>query len=131
LPNCTILGDVSLEKVAEYYDKASVFCLPTKREPFGIVFIEAMLNRLAIVTSSIGATPELVVNNENGYRLNYEASEYAVTLIRLLNDPLTLKTFGDRSYLIAKQSYTWDLVGELIAQNINNAMTVQPTSELV
>ena len=81
LKNCHALGKVSLEEVANHYNKASVFCLPTKREPFGVVFIEAMVNRLAIVTNTIGATPELVFNDKNGYRLAYDATEYAEALL--------------------------------------------------
>jgi glycosyltransferase involved in cell wall biosynthesis len=128
--NCFIAGDISLNEVAQYYKKASVFCLPTKREPFGVVFIEAMLNRLAIVTNDVGATPELVVNNENGFRLKYDAAEYARTLIKLLKDPDLCKSFGEYSYQIAKQTYTWNYVGELFSNNINEALKNRSTSEL-
>jgi len=123
LKNCHVLGKVPLDEVADCYNKASLFCLPTRREPFGVVFIEAMLNRLAIVTNTVGATPELVINNENGYRLNYDAAEYAQTLITLLNDPDLCERLGNKSYTLAKQTYTWDNVGDLIAKNINEAVS--------
>ena len=123
VPNCNVVGDVSLEDVAAYYKKASLFCLPTKREPFGIVFIEAMLNRLAIVTNDMGATPELVRNNENGFLLNHDASEYAKTLVKLLSDPVLCEQFGERSYQMAIKTYTWDNVGSIISNAIK---TIEP-----
>ena len=42
LPNCKIVGEIPVEHVSQYYNLASVFCMPTMREPFGIVFVEAM-----------------------------------------------------------------------------------------
>lgn len=121
--NCHVLGKVPLDEVARCYKQATVFCLPTKREPFGVVFIEAMLNRLAIVTNTVGATPELVINSENGYRLNFNAEEYAQVLIKLLNDPALCEQLGNRSYTLAKQTYTWDNVGKLISKNINQVIS--------
>lgn len=121
--NCNVYGKVPLQEVAVCYNKASVFCLPTKREPFGVVFIEAMLNRLAIVTNTVGATPDLVINDKNGYRLNYDAKEYAATLITLLNNPDKCEELGANSYRYANQAYTWDHVGQLISKNINEALT--------
>jgi glycosyltransferase involved in cell wall biosynthesis len=125
LKNCFIMGEVTLEEIAEYYNKASVFCLPTKREPFGVVFIEAMLNQLPIITNTVGATPDLVINNENGFRLNNDANEYAEALIMLLNDPDKCEQFGKRSYQIAKETYTWDNVGNLMASAIQEELSNQ------
>ena len=40
LRNCNIVGRVPLEQMRNYYAQASVFCLPSLVEPFGIVFVE-------------------------------------------------------------------------------------------
>jgi glycosyltransferase involved in cell wall biosynthesis len=118
LSGCEIIGDVPVDKVSDYYNKASVFCLPTKREPFGIVFIEAMLHKLAIVTNSVGATPEFVISDKNGYIVNFNAKEYADVLIDLLLNPEKCEAFGNASYQIALGSYTWDNTGKFIAEFI-------------
>jgi glycosyltransferase involved in cell wall biosynthesis len=128
--NCTVVENVPVEQVSAYYNEASVFCLPTKREPFGIVFIEAMLNHLPIVTNSIGATPELVLNNENGFRLNYDAREYADTLIQLLNDPIRCEQMGERSYQLAQANYTWDNTGRLIGKYIKEKLASRGTIQI-
>ena len=44
VPNCEIVGRVPVDKVAGYYPRASVRCLPSRLEPFGIVCIEAYLH---------------------------------------------------------------------------------------
>lgn len=116
--NSVIKGEISLEEVAEEYNKASVFCMPTIREPFGIVFLEAMFNRLPVVTNDTGATRYLVKTGENGYLLKHNAEEYAKVLIELLNDPDRCEKFGNRSYSIAAENYTWTNVGNLMAKHI-------------
>jgi len=124
LPNCTIIKDAHIDTIGEYYNQASVFCLPTKREPFGIVFVEAMLNRLPIVTNTVGATPELVINDENGYRIEYSVKDYANALINLLNNPDKCEKFGERSYQIAIHNYTWENTGNLLSKYIKEHLTV-------
>jgi glycosyltransferase involved in cell wall biosynthesis len=112
--NCEVVGEVSLQEVARRYNKATVFCLPTRREPFGIVFLEAMFNKLPIVTNNMGATPYLVIPGKNGYLLNNDIDQYAKALTELLKDPAKCRTFGESSYAIASESYTWDNVGRLM-----------------
>jgi glycosyltransferase involved in cell wall biosynthesis len=119
VPNCTVYGELSLKEVAEHYQKASVFCLPTLREPFGIVFIEAMFNKLPIVTNNMGAAPYLVTER-NGYRLENKVEEYTSALIQLLNDPARCEALGEESFRIASELYTWSNVATLMAKYINN-----------
>jgi glycosyltransferase involved in cell wall biosynthesis len=106
-----------LAEVARHYERASVFCLPTVREPFGIVFIEAMFNRLPIVTNNMGAAPYLVTP-KNGYIIENNADDYCKALVSLLNDPAKCEDFGNESLRIAQGAYTWKNVGNQMARYI-------------
>jgi len=55
----TFLGDVSRTRLAEEYRRASVFCLPSVQEGFGIVLLEAMAAAKPIVASRAAAIPEV------------------------------------------------------------------------
>lgn len=121
-PGVSVVGKVPLEQVAGFYNRASVFCMPTKREPFGVVFIEAMLSYLPVVTSNIGAIPELIQDGVNGYKLKSDPVLYANRLIELLNDPEKCRNFGHTAFEIADKKYRWDNVGQLIAKAINSAL---------
>ena len=122
-PGVIVVGKVPLEQVAGYYNNASVFCMPTKREPFGVVFIEAMLSYLPVVTSNIGAIPEFIQDGINGYKLNSDAGLYAMRLIELLQDSEKCRRFGEAAFQIADKKYRWDNVGRLIASAINSSLT--------
>jgi glycosyltransferase involved in cell wall biosynthesis len=54
------LGDVSQAALAEEYNRADIFCLPSVQEGFGIVFLEAMAAGKAIVAARAAAVPEVV-----------------------------------------------------------------------
>lgn len=66
--------DIMLEKhqVIELYSHADVFCCPSIYEPFGIINIEAMACKTAIVASAVGGIKEVVVPGETGILIPLE-----------------------------------------------------------
>ncbi len=55
----TWLGDVSRAQLAEEYNRADAFCLPSVQEGFGIVLLEAMAAGKPIVAARAAAIPEV------------------------------------------------------------------------
>jgi glycosyltransferase involved in cell wall biosynthesis len=119
LPHCTVLGQVPLDQLTQHYAKASVFCLPTKLEPFGIAFLEAMMHRLPIVATRIGAVPDMVQPGVTGELVNPgDADGLATALIALLGDPVRCQLYGAAGFERATQVYTWNRVGERMRERI-------------
>ena len=122
LPNCRVVGKIPVEEIARYYDSASVFCLPTVREPFGVVFIEAMSFRLPIIANNIGCIPDLIVDGYNGYLIDNDVVTYSAVICELLDNPCKCSEMGDNGYRYIQSKFTWQIVGESIKQNITNAL---------
>ena len=64
-------GNLSKEELLKYYQKADIFIYPSRLEAnFGTVLIEAMANKLPIVTNNLLAVPEVVEDGKNGFLTN-------------------------------------------------------------
>ena len=124
--NCRVYGEVDLTEVAKLYRKASLFCFPTVREPFGVVYIEAMLNKLPIITNNMGAAPSLVTP-DNGFLLEHDVDDYSNVLINLLQNPEKCKAMGEASYRIAREFYNWETVGREMAKRIHSDKEIHLT----
>ncbi len=119
VPNCNIVGRISVGEVQSYYEQASIFCLPTKLEPFGVVFIEAYHYKLPIIATNIGALPDIVTHGKSGYLIESGDSEMlARYLIDLLNDHEKCRQFGEEGYRIVSEKYNWERFAKEIKKHI-------------
>jgi len=119
LPNCQIVGMVPVQTIRQYYDQAAIFCLPTRREPFGFVFVEAMLEKLPVVATRIGAVPDLINEGETGCIVEPgDVQGLAAALTALLNDPARCQAMGEAGYRRAKEEFSWDKVAQRIKEQV-------------
>lgn len=56
-----------LEDMNGFYNAVDLFLLPSFREPFGRVLIEAMATETPVIASRVGGVPEVVDHEINGY----------------------------------------------------------------
>jgi glycosyltransferase involved in cell wall biosynthesis len=123
LAGCRVLGRMQLTEVAKFYRTASVFCLPTTAEPFGIVFLEAFTHGLPIVTTNIGAIPDFVEQGRSGYMVDCnDAAQLANRLNELLGDPARCAAFGARGQALVDDRYTWQATAERLAFHIKRSV---------
>jgi glycosyltransferase involved in cell wall biosynthesis len=123
LPHCEVVGKVPLERVHKYFEKATVFCLPTRLEPFGIVFLEAFSYKLPVIATNIGAIPEFVLEGENGFLAEPEDHQnLANRLIELLDDPVKCRKFGDTGFRLVSEKYNWEMTAARIKEHIERAI---------
>jgi len=65
------------EEIIQLYSHADVFCCPSIYEPFGIINIEAMACKTAVVASAVGGIKEVVVDGETGILVPVEQQKVA------------------------------------------------------
>jgi len=105
----TVVGPVPQREVPKYLADACCFCMVSRREPFGIVYIEAMLAGLPIIASDLGATPDFVINGVTGFRVKLDdTDELATRLDELLSDPDKCRRMGEQARMLAQTQYTWE-----------------------
>jgi glycosyltransferase involved in cell wall biosynthesis len=117
--NCEVVGPVPVEQMGQYFDAATLFCMPTRREPFGVAFIEAMSHHLPVVATNVGAIPDFVLDGKNGYLIELDdAAALKDSLLKLLQDPQRCETFGQYGYELYAARYNWDEVGQAMRKHV-------------
>lgn len=89
------LGRVPEHVLATLYDEADVFLLPSSKEGFGIVFLEAWRHVLPVVCGNVDASAEVVTDGVDGFTVDpHDPAAIARAVRRLLDDPALRQAFG-------------------------------------
>lgn len=123
MPQVRSLGRVPPEQVRQFLARSSVFCFPTRLEPFGIAPLEAYMQRIPVIASKIGAMPDVVEDGVSGILVEPNHVEgFANSMIQLLTNPERCRQFGQRGHELVSKKYTWEHVGDRIRQHISAAL---------
>lgn len=82
----TYLGAQDQKNIIEWYQKASVFVLPSLMEAGGIVNLEALSCETPVVATNVGGVPEFVRHGENGLLVPPNNPERLAEAIQYLLD---------------------------------------------
>lgn len=111
----SFLGGISDEEKESLLAGASVYVAPqTGGESFGIVLVEAMSARTAVVASDIPAFRAVLEDGRAGALFETGNSQsLAATLIDLLSDPNRLEQVSDAGQRASAQ-YDWEVVADKV-----------------
>lgn len=117
-------GRVAHERLAVYYQRADIFCLPSLNEGMSNTLLEALSAGMPVVTTVTGGTAELVRDGENGFCVaQRSAKDLAEKLKVLIDDEALRKRFGRKSRTFAEYM-SWKNVAlayKDVYQKIGNA----------
>ena len=103
----TVTGEVPHEQLPQYYAAADVFCLPTKREGFGMVNLEAMACATPVVTTDLPGIRTYATDGENCLLVRPgDVDALSMQLSRLLSSPDLRERLGREGRATAEK-FTW------------------------
>ncbi|MEO1429953.1 MAG: glycosyltransferase family 4 protein [Cyanobacteria bacterium J06633_8] len=110
LTECVVFHDgANQENLKQLYASADIFVLPSLKETFGIVFLEAMHYGLPIITTNVSAMPELVKQGQNGILVPPADSQaLAEAITTLIEQPNLIKQMGEYGRKKVANSYYWE-----------------------
>ena len=87
-----LTGFLPETELADYFLLADLFVLPSKKEGFGIVFIEALACGLPVICGNADGSIDAIRNGELGTAINVrDQDELERTIIKYLEKPLTVQ----------------------------------------
>ncbi|MCV9884490.1 glycosyltransferase [Metabacillus halosaccharovorans] len=118
--NVINLGWIDNTKIDAYYKMFDAVIIPSRWEGFGLVAIEAMKNKKAVIVSNRGALPELVQDGVNGYVFDLDDMKSLEKVFNTINKE-DLVDFGENGYKIFKDKFTSKIMNKQI---INTYITL-------
>ncbi|WAC39061.1 glycosyltransferase family 4 protein [Pedobacter sp. SL55] len=104
-----IIGFIEEKEIEAHYRLADCFVLPSKKEGFGIVLIEAAAHGCQVIAGNIDGSTDALLNGKLGQLVNPDSEEEIIKAIQqALNNPahepkaqqaLTVKQFGFDRYV--------------------------------
>ncbi len=87
---------------------ADIFAMPSSTDSFGIVYLEAWLNRLPVIGSTAWGMADVISPEEDGLLVPFgDVPALAAAIKRLLHDPETRARMGLRGEAKVYAQHTW------------------------
>jgi glycosyltransferase involved in cell wall biosynthesis len=111
-------------ELIDLYRNASIFCMPSHFEPFGIPFCEAMYFRTPCVGTCISSIPELIIDGKNGFTVHPKSPEtLANRLLLLLSDENRMREMGEVGHALAVNKFDWSVVANKMINIMSNTIS--------
>ena len=121
------------DNLTGYYDKkkltafkeADLYLMPSRSDAFGISFLEAWAAGKPVIGARIGATPEVIRENIDGFLVEFDNPEdIAQKVVKLLKNKRLRKRLGSAGQLKVLQNYTWDIIAKKTHELYQNLMNI-------
>lgn len=103
------VGSLSEETLRRYYGRCDLFAMPSKGEGFGIVFLEAMLYKKAVIAGNHGGSRDIVDAGRTGLLVKHgDVAELSEAITDLLCDDYKRLQMGRAGYERLIFNYTYE-----------------------
>lgn len=109
-----MLGDLDFDTLQNYFTECGLYCMPSLCEPFGIVFVEAIISGMPCIGLNKFEMPKIILNNGICVNDNYEIAN---AIIKIFN---TKKYYENvmKNYKHYFEVYNWENVCSIFVDEI-------------
>jgi glycosyltransferase involved in cell wall biosynthesis len=119
------VGWVDRAGLAELYQSASVFAMPSLFDAWGHAFLEAMGYGLPCIGTSCCAMPEIIDDGGTGRLVaRYEPEPLADALTELLTDPVKTAAMGHAAHANVLKEHLWADVADRVMTGLDATLSV-------
>ena len=115
-PGVTLQAHLPWEKLQQLYRESTLLVQPMLNDPWGQVYLEAMVSRTAVMGLNRNGLPELVDGGRHGFLVDRaDPSALAEAIVSAVSDPGRLERMATTAQRHVLQNYSWGRVAERIA----------------
>ena len=119
-PGLTLTGRVSNEELAKYLQEACLYAMPATNEPWGLVFLEALAQKVPLLGLKRNALPEITAEGQDGFLIDDPSPESIFRqMAKALDTPELLKQMGTAGQKHVMGHYTWRKTSERILAKLS------------
>ena len=109
--NMHYLGSIrGKEKIAEMYQAADMYVLPSYREGLPLTLFEAMASGLPIIASPVNGIPYEMKEPENGFFTQYgDIKAIELAILKIIENPKLSKEISSNNFKKSKD-FDWDII---------------------
>ena len=101
----------SRDRLIEHFRQADLFVMPSLRDSYGFVFLEAMSQGLPCLGADMNGMPEIIADGETGYVVPRQSPErIAEAVCRYYSDSGNKRRMAAATYGRLRERFTWDAV---------------------
>jgi len=102
-----LVGALGREALASFFRGATLFVLPSRIEPVGIVTMEAMSTGKPVVATRVGGVPEIVEHGRSGWLVEPEERSLSEGMLSVLADPGLMDRMSQAGMNRVRERFTW------------------------
>lgn len=107
----TYLGPLHGSMLIEWYQKATVFAAPSRADHFPMANLEALACGTPVVTTLVGAIPEVIENDVNGLLVRPNETRMLSSALQTLFENRKLREYlGKNGRELVEKRYSWSVV---------------------
>ncbi len=108
-------GGFDAGQLRQWYDQADLFVLATRKESFGLVYVEAMARGLPIVSTRAAGVRNVVVPEVNGVLADHDPAALAEAIRTVATEANLYEKFSSQN-LTTANTYSWPAVAQRFSE---------------
>jgi glycosyltransferase involved in cell wall biosynthesis len=122
--NVIFTGFVSELTLEALYKRCKAFVMPSTKEGFGLVYLEAMKHKKPCVALKDSSAQEIIKDKESGLLIENQSPQHiAQAIISLLQDDAWTIQLGENGYDLYQKQFTWDLFTKRLSLYLDDLLT--------
>jgi len=118
------LGQLPHNKVMEYMSICDIFSLPSWKEGFGVVYIEAMAHKKPVIACEGEGPEDFIKDKKTGLLVKpKDVGSLAEAIDFLLSNSERAKEIGERAKKLVLENYTWERIAGRLIEIYKKAIT--------